>query len=234
MYDEPSNEYPHYIHSDYTVGWVCALPREQSAASFMLDRIHDPQGLANPVNDNNAYIRGNIGRHNIVIACLPMGLTGTNSAASVAARMIATFVNIKVGLMVGIGGGMPQKNVRLGDVVISCPKGKSPGVVQWDFGKAETGGMFQRTGSLNKPPIALLAALGKLESDSIGSHSKVDDYLSRLEARSDIPKSFVSPSMLTDVLYKSSYPHVVKVLTTGGGPLGNSTESQRNRLCTMR
>ncbi|UKZ72463.1 hypothetical protein TrVFT333_000092 [Trichoderma virens FT-333] len=181
-----SDERQRHFHSDYTVGWVCALPREQSAASFMLDDIHDPRELTNPVHDHNAYIRGSIGGHNIVIACLPMGLTGNSSSASVATRMIATFENIKFGLMVGIGGGMPQKDVRLGDVVVSSPKGKSSGVVQWDFGKAESGGTFRRTGSLDKPPKGLLTALGNVRSDSI-------KY----------------------VLYQSSYPHVEKILATG-------------------
>lgn len=205
---------PTFFHSNYTVGWVCALPREQSAASFMLDRIHPP--LKNPPNDNNAYILGNIGKHNIVIACLPMGLTGNNSSAAVATRMIATFVNIKIGLMVGIGGGLPQKNVRLGDVVISCPKGRSPGVVQWDFGKAEKGGKLRRTGSLDKPPTALLTTLSKLESDAVGSRAQVKEYLNDLKTRSGVPKSFVDPSMLKDVLYKSNYAHVDKIHTTGG------------------
>ncbi|OTA00436.1 hypothetical protein A9Z42_0000240 [Trichoderma parareesei] len=159
----------------------------------MLDEIHDPNELENPPHDSNSYIRGSIGKHNVVIACLPMGLTGTVSAASVATRMVATFVNVKVGLMVGIGGGMPQNNVRLGDVVISCPKGKSPGVVQWDAGKALSGGVFQRKGSLNKPPTAMLAALSNLESHTVESHAKVDGYMSRLQARNDVPKSFVSP-----------------------------------------
>ncbi|EHK20194.1 uncharacterized protein TRIVIDRAFT_129013, partial [Trichoderma virens Gv29-8] len=198
----------------YTVGWVCALPREQSAASFMLDDIHDPRELTNPVHDHNAYIRGSIGGHNIVIACLPMGLTGNSSSASVATRMIATFENIKFGLMVGIGGGMPQKDVRLGDVVVSSPKGKSSGVVQWDFGKAESGGTFRRTGSLDKPPKGLLTALGNVRSDSIKCYDELHAYLRHLEARSDVPKSFVNRDTLTDVLYQSSYPHVEKILAT--------------------
>ncbi|KAL7808729.1 purine and uridine phosphorylase [Trichoderma aethiopicum] len=222
--NQPSPSYSRNLHSDYTVGWVCALPREQSAASFMLDEVHDPDELENPPHDSNSYIRGSIGRHKVVIACLPMGLTGTVSAASVATRMVATFVNIKVGLMVGIGGGMPQKNVRLGDVVISCPKGKSPGVVQWDAGKAQSGGVFQRTGSLNKPPTVMLAALSKLESHAAESHAKVDGYMNRLQARNHVPKSFVTPSMLTDVLYQSSYRHVENFVTAGG----DNFESQLN------
>jgi nucleoside phosphorylase len=114
-------------HNEYTVGWVCALPKEQTAAIAMLDRRH--ADLLKPPNDPNTYTLGSVGKHNIVIACLPKGKVGTNPAATIAAWMISTFPSIKFGLMVGIGGGIPPK-VRLGDVVVSTPVGQFPGVVQ--------------------------------------------------------------------------------------------------------
>ncbi|KAI0802299.1 ankyrin repeat-containing domain protein [Xylaria sp. FL0064] len=146
-------------HGDYTVGWVCALSKEQTAATAMLDEIH-PDLPANS-NDTNAYTLGSIGSHNIVIACLPSGKIGTNSAATVATQMIRSFPAIRFGLMGGIGGGIPSK-VQLGDVVVSVPGGEHPGVVQWDLGKAQHGNNFKRTGALNNPPSILLTALGKL------------------------------------------------------------------------
>ncbi|ENH74422.1 hypothetical protein FOC1_g10009832 [Fusarium oxysporum f. sp. cubense race 1] len=149
-------------HNEYTVGWVCALPKEQTAATAMLDQRH--ADLPKPSNDPNTYTLGSFGSHNVVIACLPKGQIGNNTAATVAAFMVSTFPSIKFGLMVGIGGGIPPK-VRLGDVVVSTPVGQFSGVVQWDFGKAEEGGSFKRTGSLNNPPISLLTALTKLETE---------------------------------------------------------------------
>lgn len=148
-------------HNDYTVGWVCALTKEQTAATAMLDERHD--NLVKPPNDNNTYTLGSIGDHNIVIACLPKGTIGTNAAAAVAASMIGTFSSIRIGLMVGIGGGIPPK-VKLGDVVVSVPEGQYPGAVQWDIGKAEDGNNFKRIGALKRPPNALLTALTKLET----------------------------------------------------------------------
>ncbi|EPS41888.1 hypothetical protein H072_4149 [Dactylellina haptotyla CBS 200.50] len=148
-------------HNEYTVGWVCALPKEQTAAAAMLDERHPD--LPKPSNDANTYILGSIGQHNIVIACLPKGKMGANPASTVATRMIGTFQSIKVGLMVGIGGGVPPK-VRVGDIVVSTPTGQYPGVVQWDLGKAEKDGVFKRTGALNHPPTALLTALSRLET----------------------------------------------------------------------
>ena len=165
-------------HNEYTVGWVCALPKEQTAATAMLDQIH--RDLPKPPNDHNTYTLGSTGKHNVVIACLPQGKIGTNLAATVATRMVSTFPSIKVGLMVGIGGGIPPK-VRLGDVVVSTPVDQYPGVVQWDFGKAEKHGNFKRTGALNNPPSALLTALTKLETKHEMNGSKVPQYLDNLK-----------------------------------------------------
>jgi len=67
---------------DYTVGWVCALPIELTAAQEMLDEEHDD--LPQDSDDANIYTLGRIGEHNVVIACLPAGQTGTNSAAAIA------------------------------------------------------------------------------------------------------------------------------------------------------
>src|SRR5437016_566745 len=67
-----------FSHDDYTAGWICALPLEMAVAGAMLDEIH--ADLKTHPNDNNTYILGRIGEHNIVIACLPLGVYGTTSA----------------------------------------------------------------------------------------------------------------------------------------------------------
>jgi nucleoside phosphorylase len=167
-------------HDEYTVGWVCALSKEQTAATAMLDDRH--VGLPKPPNDPNTYTLGSIGKHNIVIACLPEGEIGTNSAATFATWMISTFPSIKFGLMVGIGGGIPPK-VRLGDVVVSTPTDQYGGVVQWDFGKAEEGGKFKKIGSLNNPPTPLRTALTKLKTENELSGSKIPEYLDELKQK---------------------------------------------------
>ncbi|KAK6496766.1 hypothetical protein TWF481_001754 [Arthrobotrys musiformis] len=159
---------------DYTVGWICALKEEMVAAKIMLDKIH--QKLPQLPNDTNSYILGSIGEHNIVIACLPEA--GTNQAGKVATWMVSSFSNVKVGLMVGIGGGVPGK-VRLGDVVVSTPTDRYPGVVQYDYGKVEGKG-FRRTGALNKPPTALLTALKSLQAEHDISGFELQESLDRL------------------------------------------------------
>ncbi|CEJ62927.1 hypothetical protein PMG11_11412 [Penicillium brasilianum] len=165
-------------HDAYTIGWVCALPKEQTAARAMLDEEHEP--LPTPRNDHNAYTLGSVCGHNVVIACLPN--MGTNPAATVATSMINTFQSIRFGLMVGIGGGIPSK-VNLGDVVVSQPVADYHGVVQWDMGKLERGGQFVHTGSLNRPPNALLTASNQLKSNYEMFGSKINEYLDDVERR---------------------------------------------------
>ncbi|KAH7237429.1 hypothetical protein B0J15DRAFT_538684 [Fusarium solani] len=183
-----------FVHGDYTVGWVCALPKEQTAATAMLDVEHPD--LPKPPIDHNTYTLGTVGNHNVVIACLPRGKYGTNSGAIVATRMLDTFPSIKFGLMVGIGGGIPPK-VRLGDVVVSIPTDQYPGFVQWDFGKAEKGGQFDRKGTLNNPPSVLLTAyLDELATkwpDLVPKYIKSDSLKDPLLSSAGLPDDREAP-----------------------------------------
>jgi hypothetical protein len=70
----------HLRRDDYTVGWVCALSVELAAAQEMLDEEHDTPSSA--AHNTNIYTCRRVGEHNVVIACLPGGKTGTNSAAA--------------------------------------------------------------------------------------------------------------------------------------------------------
>ncbi|KAI1042022.1 hypothetical protein LB505_012173 [Fusarium chuoi] len=200
-------------HNDYHVGWVCALPTEQTAAIAMLDQRHT--SLPKPPNDNNTYTLGSVGNHSVVIACLPKGKIGNVSAATVATNMISTFPNIRFCLMVGIGGGIPPK-VRLGDVVVSTPVGAFPGVVQYDLGKAHQGGTFERTGSLNSPPNSLLAALTMVESEHDLTGSRIPDYLKELEQKwPKLAAKYLKSERLKDQLFKANYAHINKSVAEG-------------------
>jgi hypothetical protein len=54
-----------------------------------------------------------------VIVVLPDREYGTAVAATVARDMLHSFPNIRIGLMVGIGGGAPslKHDIRLGDIL---------------------------------------------------------------------------------------------------------------------
>lgn len=50
--------------------------------------------------------------------------------------------------------------------------------MQWDFGKTEKAGEFQRTGSLDKPPLVLLHALQKLKTNYLRDGVDIKGFLS--------------------------------------------------------
>ncbi|KAL2140769.1 hypothetical protein VTI28DRAFT_3283 [Corynascus sepedonium] len=82
----------------YTVGWICAITTEFVAARAFLDEEHDgPCQVAQ--HDNNSYVLGKIGSHNVVIAVLPDAEYGIASAAAVARDMLHSFPNVRIGLM---------------------------------------------------------------------------------------------------------------------------------------
>jgi nucleoside phosphorylase len=189
-------------HEEYKVGWVCALPVELAAALEMLDEEHED--LQGGDNDENLYSLGSIAGHNVVIVCLPAGRIGNNPAAAVAMQMRATFQEIRFGLMVGIGGGVPsaEADIRLGDVVVSQPHQTFGGVVQYDVGKTTPSG-FTRTGSLNSPPQILLAAVARVRANELRGRSKLSESISKIGR---IPK-FQRKNAGPDVLFKAEYDH---------------------------
>lgn len=195
------------MHDAYTIGWICALPKELTAARAMLDETHPD--LPQPPADPNTYCLGRIGEHNVIIASLPKGEIGNNSSASVATHLLAAFPQVRFGLMVGIGGGVPseESDIRLGDVVVSSPVGTHGGVVQWDFGKAAKGGRFERTGALNTSPRLLRTAIAKLESTHQMSDSRVPEYIAEMLRKYPKLRKFAERATLEDVLFDANYDH---------------------------
>ncbi|KAG9196777.1 hypothetical protein G6514_004687, partial [Epicoccum nigrum] len=187
---------------DYTVGWVCALSVELAAAEELLDEEYETPEY--DARDTNSYTCGRVGEHNVVIACLPEGRIGTNSAAAVAVQMKSTFTSTRFGLMVGIGGGVPSEeaDVRLGDIVVSKPHKTHSGVVQYDSGKATLTG-FERVGSLNSPPEILLGAVAKVRAKHMRGRGKLLEYLSKLASLPDFGREAAGP----DILFEAEYSH---------------------------
>jgi nucleoside phosphorylase len=180
------------------VGWICALPTEMAAAQAMLDERHNP--LQKDPYDHNTSILGRIGVHDVVLACLPAGVTGTISAARVATQMLFSFKSLRFGLVVGIGGGVPseENDIRLGDIVVSKPIGTSRGVIRYDFGKTIQEGQFMQTGSLNRPPDVLLTAVAALQAK----------HLSQMVTRyPNMGAQFAHPCARHDWLYEAEYDH---------------------------
>ncbi|CAJ0544603.1 Ff.00g036990.m01.CDS01 [Fusarium sp. VM40] len=196
--------------TEYTFGWICALPEEFLAAQSFLDEDHGQPTFRLP-RDTNSYWLGAIGKHNIVMAVLPRGDDGTASAAAVATNLLRSFPNVKYGVMVGVGGGAPQlpdHDIRLGDVVVSSPGNGHSGVFQYDFGKYIQDKKYQYTRSLSQPPQALLTAMAGLqtyyEKNGNGLLEAVDEILKN---QPGLRKKYGRPSPDTDVLFKSNVVH---------------------------
>lgn len=201
----------------YTVGWICAIEIEYTAAQTFLDNKHDsPAWLS--LHDTNHYTLGDIVGHNVVMAVLPHGEYGTNSAAMVLAHMVNSFPNIRIGLMVGIGGGAPsQRNdIRLGDIVVSSPKDGSAGVYHYDYGKTIQGRDFFQTGFLNQPSPILRSAVTGLKSKYRQHGHRIEETIeSILEKWPRLRQDFSRPPPESDRLYISSFVHSVNVSCDG-------------------
>ncbi|KAM3560250.1 hypothetical protein ARSEF4850_003730 [Beauveria asiatica] len=203
----------------YTIGWIAALRFERAAATAQLDDRHQPPAdFQQHPSDNNFYTWGRMGKHNIVIASLPAGVYGTTAATTTALNLLMSLPAIKIGLLVGIGGGIARhddQDVRLGDVVVSQPEGTSGGVVQYDLGKARPNGKFELKGVLNKPPQVLLNALAALQSEHEMTTPKVPDLLEAMWVRMPQMKkprgkepSYVHQGVENDRLFSPAYDHI--------------------------
>ncbi|CAI7613920.1 unnamed protein product [Penicillium pancosmium] len=200
---------PVKTYDDYKIAWICALPVEAAAAIAMLDTTHP--SLLPSVSDRNTYTLGEIGSQNIVVVCLPSGVYGTTSAAIVTAEIRSTFPAIELGLLVGVGGGVPSAthDIRLGDVVVSKPIAGTPGVIQYDFGKAGPGGRFQQTGVLHPPPQRILSILSRFEAEDImGLNEPLVAVIKHVYQRNpEMKNRFAHPGWETDRLYDAAYDH---------------------------
>ncbi|GLA32527.1 hypothetical protein AnigIFM63326_000736 [Aspergillus niger] len=212
---DPSPDPP--ARDDYTVGWICALAPELTAAQAMLDETYEaPMLPGDRAHDSNVYSYGRMGQHNVVIASLPAGVTGKVSASSTATNLLRSFPKIRFGLMVGIGGGIPDdtetdpnEDIRLGDVVVSVPHGESGGVIQYDHGKIASEGQFVQTGSLKKPPTILLKAVQSIQAIHDRRGSDIPDLIEDMVRKWPRMATKYRRPEAEDRLYKTSYEHPV-------------------------
>jgi nucleoside phosphorylase len=177
----------------------------------MLDEEHEQLEQAD--SDENTYTLGRIGKHNVVMAVLPAGTYGKVNTAVRAIQLKATFPGIRFGLMVGVGGGVPDEDhdIRLGDVVVSQPGNNFGGVIQYDLGKAGEGGRISRNNQLNQPPDVVLTALAALQAKHLRKR-KLEDmmgYHMKMLEDNDMDGSEYQGAEY-DILFDAEYPHVQK------------------------
>jgi nucleoside phosphorylase len=192
----------------YTVGLIYVKTIEMNAVTVMLDEVHESIPLRH--GDDNEYTLGKIGKHNVAIAGPPRGAQGKVVIADFVGRIRLTFKNIQMGLLVGIGGGvphLPKKDVRLGDVVVGAPE-TGPAVVQYDLAKQLTDGTkVDRT--LNKPPPLLLRVVDKVDNNYQTAEEEEQNFTTHLKRFAKLPrmKDLYKRPSLPDRLFQANYVH---------------------------
>lgn len=125
--------------------------------------------------------------------------------------MLYSFPNIRIGLIVGIGGGAPSQkhDIRLGDIVVSAPPYGKGGVFQYDFGKTIQDQSFQTTGFLNQPPAILRTAMNGLKAQyEIEGHQLLEAAIDNILAKKPrLRKKYKRPDPSNDRLYQSEITH---------------------------
>ena len=164
--------------SDFEIAIICALSLEADAVEALFDKYWDEDGdrKGKSLGDPNAYTAGVISNHNVVLAHMP-GI-GKGSAASVASSFRSSFGGIKLALVVGICGGVPNttngEEIVLGDIIIS------DGIVEYDFGKQLPDRFIRKDtliDSLGRPNAEIRALLTKLKGRR--SRKRLQDSISR-------------------------------------------------------
>lgn len=203
--------------TSYHVAWICPVADlELLPAVLMLDEEHDTPDIDTHMDDN-IYHFGSAAGHNVVLASCDQGMTGNVNVSSITAPLFKTFPNIRMTLLVGIGGGVPQphtfsdplNDLRLGDVVIGWPNsasGLGP-VVYFEAGRSRVDG-FEVTGTMDKPHKVLLHALKELKLRDELDRSTFHKYMEKLQRHRKHGKRFKHPGLDHDKLFKAAYSHV--------------------------
>ncbi|KAF9884697.1 hypothetical protein FE257_001326 [Aspergillus nanangensis] len=192
---------------EFAIAIICALTLEADAVEALFDETYDRLSklYKKQPGDDNAYVNGRIGMHNVVLCYMPD--MGIKSAASVAASVKVSYTRIEVALVIGICGGAPYPSagepIFLGDVIIS------DAVIEYDFGRQYPGG-FQRKndvkdtlGRPNREIRSLLAGL-KASRSRTDFQDQMAQYLNAIQ-KSDA--KWRRPSGIDDILFKASYHH---------------------------
>ena len=124
--------------------------------------------------------------------------------------MLHSFPNVRIGLMVGIGGGAPSSkhDIRLGDIVVSAPCDGEGGVFQHDFGKTIQNQSFQHTRFLNQPPTVLWTAVSGLKAQYERKGPQLETAItSILKGNPRLRQKYKRPDPSTDKLYQPGVTH---------------------------
>jgi nucleoside phosphorylase len=210
-----NNAQPPLYCADYHVAWICPVANlELLPARLMLDDEHRTPPYDTHY-DENTYICGTINGHAVVIATCPPGQTGNVNAGRLTGSIFKTFPNIRMAVLVGIGGGIPRAitpddpldDVHLGDVVVGWPGDGKPACIYHDQGRLKVDDQLELVGTMQNPDWRLLNALSILESDYEMGKTTFASQLERLQKHKK-HTTFANPGLEHDRLYRAAYHHV--------------------------
>ena len=193
----------------FEIAIICALGIERDAIEALLDEEYETGGFSygKAPGDLNVYTLGRLDKQHVVLAYLPaMGLV---SAAAVAANLRSSFQRIKLGLVVGICGGVPKTStgveIVLGDVIVSTS------ITQIDFGRQYSHKFIRKReaeDTLVRANPELRAFVGKISGRLSRRRlaNRISLYCAKICAQDDFSGS-AYPGPSNDVLYPSEHRH---------------------------
>ena len=192
-------------HIDVAI--LCAKKCESDAVEAMFEEELSSSDHGKLPGDQNVYSFGKIGTHRVALGYLhDMGI---GNAASAASSFKSSFPNIRLGLVVGICGGVPTINVcddphtevLLGDVMISTR------VMNPRFGTQRPNDFIPKD-ILGKASKEVQGFLRRIEG--IKFHEELEKETSRHTSdllKDERYRSFVYPGAHRDKLYSPSHRH---------------------------
>ncbi|PYH92390.1 purine and uridine phosphorylase [Aspergillus ellipticus CBS 707.79] len=202
---------PHFrptCRDGFTIAIICALPREAAAVEAVLDEVYDKSGgiYGKDADDPNEYTFGRIDKHNLVI--VHMSGMGKLNAALASGYLKWSFPHIKLGLVVGVCGGVPQGKLRkyifLGDVIVS------DGMIEYDleapFRQYELHGDMDSCFRPVQRDVAGLTWMLRIGERHLRLEKELARHLAIAQCVSGMEESR-HPGVDADELFQASYQH---------------------------
>jgi nucleoside phosphorylase len=193
----------------FEVAIICALSIEADAMIALLDDNWELEEQYEKADgDTNIYTIGRVGQHHVVLVHMPR--MGKVSAASVAANLRSSFSRIRLGLLVGICGGVPftdggKREIILGDVIISTE------IVQTDFGRQYPDSFVRKDtpqDNLGRPSPEIQGFLSRLQGKA--AQTELEEQMGTNLVTILDAEGFeysTSPGVQEDKLYEDTYRH---------------------------
>ncbi|KAI5458941.1 nucleoside phosphorylase domain-containing protein [Mariannaea sp. PMI_226] len=199
--------------NDFHMAIICALPCEMEAVGLVLDKL-SASHLGSVNGDNNIYTIGRIGDINIVLTSLRK--KGQAAAAAAAASLRISYPAVRLVLLVGTCGGVPDaaalsgEDMLLGDVVISAA------ALQYDMGRRHVEEFVMRPemeDALESVPPHVRNFVNGLNELRMRQHLKTQaaSYLIRIQAKQEAAMQhsdkYKYPGTAADRLFPFDYHH---------------------------